>query len=82
MENYVNCNIIVSIIQYVPKEKYSLLFSRFVTEPVYLKDDDLPREGELREQDRFLPIFNISKVTELLVTDPNPALDLYSVLEL
>jgi hypothetical protein len=27
------------------------------------KDDDLPREGELREQDRFLPIFNISKVT-------------------
>jgi hypothetical protein len=28
----------------------------------YLKDDDLPREGELREQDRFLPIFNISKV--------------------
>jgi hypothetical protein len=32
------------------------------------QDDDLPREGELREQDRFLPIFNISKVR----TDSSP----------
>ena len=25
-------------------------------------DEDAPRDGELREQDRFLPIYNISKV--------------------
>ncbi len=45
------------------KKNTFYFFSRFVTDPVYLQDDDLPREGELREQDRFLPIFNISKVT-------------------
>eukprot|EP00088_Acartia_fossae_P001423 TRINITY_DN10552_c0_g1_i2.p1 TRINITY_DN10552_c0_g1~~TRINITY_DN10552_c0_g1_i2.p1 ORF type:complete len:168 (+),score=51.33 TRINITY_DN10552_c0_g1_i2:61-564(+) len=31
------------------------------------EDDDAPREGELREQDRFLPIFNISKVMKKVV---------------
>jgi len=30
-------------------------------------DDDGPREGELREQDRFLPIYNISKVMKKVV---------------
>ncbi|XP_023340676.1 nuclear transcription factor Y subunit beta [Eurytemora carolleeae] len=30
-------------------------------------DDDSPREGELREQDRFLPIYNISKVMKKVV---------------
>ena len=31
------------------------------------EDDDGPREGELREQDRFLPIYNISKVMKKVV---------------
>jgi len=31
------------------------------------EDDDTPREGELREQDRFLPIYNISKVMKKVV---------------
>jgi len=31
------------------------------------EDDDTPRDGELREQDRFLPIFNISKVMKKVV---------------
>ena len=30
-------------------------------------DDEGPREGELREQDRFLPIYNISKVMKKVV---------------
>jgi len=30
-------------------------------------DDDGPRDGELREQDRFLPIYNISKVMKKVV---------------
>jgi len=30
-------------------------------------DDDGPREGELREQDRFLPINNISKIMKKVV---------------
>jgi len=31
------------------------------------EEDDGPREGELREQDRFLPIYNISKVMKKVV---------------
>ena len=31
------------------------------------EDDEGPREGELREQDRFLPIYNISKVMKKVV---------------
>lgn len=31
------------------------------------EEDDTPRDGELREQDRFLPIFNISKVMKKVV---------------
>merc|ERR1712098_619057 len=30
-------------------------------------DEDAPRDGELREQDRFLPIYNISKVMKKVV---------------
>jgi len=30
-------------------------------------EDEGPREGELREQDRFLPIYNISKVMKKVV---------------
>ena len=30
-------------------------------------EDEAPREGELREQDRFLPIYNISKVMKKVV---------------
>ena len=31
------------------------------------EEDEAPREGELREQDRFLPIYNISKVMKKVV---------------
>ena len=31
------------------------------------EEDDGPRDGELREQDRFLPIYNISKVMKKVV---------------
>jgi len=31
------------------------------------EDEDGPRDGELREQDRFLPIYNISKVMKKVV---------------
>jgi hypothetical protein len=31
------------------------------------EEDEGPREGELREQDRFLPIYNISKVMKKVV---------------
>jgi len=31
------------------------------------EEDETPREGELREQDRFLPIYNISKVMKKVV---------------
>ena len=30
-------------------------------------EEEGPREGELREQDRFLPIYNISKVMKKVV---------------
>ena len=30
-------------------------------------EEEAPREGELREQDRFLPIYNISKVMKKVV---------------
>jgi len=31
------------------------------------EEEEAPREGELREQDRFLPIYNISKVMKKVV---------------
>merc|ERR1712048_156335 len=31
------------------------------------EEDETPRDGELREQDRFLPIYNISKVMKKVV---------------
>ena len=37
------------------------------TDPGFWPEDEAPREGELREQDRFLPIYNISKVMKKVV---------------
>ena len=38
-------------------------------------EEEGPREGELREQDRFLPIYNISKVLTNLLPKYEVVLD-------